>query len=227
MATITRPDNRPVVVITGCSSGIGRALAIQFAKYQDCTHYHVFATARDVETLRELPPQIERVQLDVTDDVSTNECINSILAQVGRIDILVNNAGTNTAVGPTAEVELDRYRSTMEVNYFGLIRITSVVSRHMISRRSGRIINIGSTVGLVPLPYAAAYCSSKAAVHSYSEALRMELEGFGVQVSIVSPGAIKSSIGERGAQGIVLAKDSNYASVQDMVKCESWSDCMG
>lgn len=85
--------------------------------------------------------------MDVTNEESTQAAVKSIIDQVGRIDVLVNNAGVNTAVGPSVEVDLDRFRSTFEANYFGLIRVTQAVTPHMIHRRKGTIINIGSTVG--------------------------------------------------------------------------------
>lgn len=213
-------EPRRVVLITGCSSGIGRALAEEFAAYNKEQDFRVFATARNLESLRTLPCTIDRVQLDVTNEESTTKAIESIVAQVGRIDILVNNAGLNTGVGPAIEVDLDRFKSTFEANYFGLIRVVQKVTPHMIARRTGTIINIGSTVGLVPLPYGAAYASSKAAVHSFSEALGMELKGFGIKVSIVAPGAIKSSIGDTGAKAIVLPATSFYKNVEDMIRCE-------
>lgn len=216
LATIT--DRRKVVLVSGCSSGIGQALAIEFASRNK--EYHVFASARNLESLRSLPSSIERIQLDVTDEESTRRCVESIIAQVGRIDVLVNNAGVNTATGPSVEVELDRYKSTFEANFFGLIRLTQHVAPHMMDRRRGQIIQIGSTVGLVPLPYAAAYAASKAAVHSFSETLGMELKGFNVDVTVVAPGAITSSIGEKNVKHIKLPNDSRYKNVEDMVQCE-------
>lgn len=140
-------EPRRVVVITGCSSGIGRALAIEFAKHNNEQDFRVFATARNPDSLRTLPATIDRVPLDVTNEESTSAAIKSIIDQVGRIDVLVNNAGVNTGVGPAVEVDLDRYRSTFEANYFGLIRVTQKVVPYMIQRRQGRVINIGSTVG--------------------------------------------------------------------------------
>lgn len=140
-------DPRRVVLVTGCSSGIGRALATEFASYNSQQDFRVFATARNTESLRDLPNSIDRVQLDVTSEESTQAAVKSIIDQVGRIDVLVNNAGVNTAVGPAVEVDLDRYRSTFEANYFGLIRVTQAVTPHMIQRKTGAIINIGSTVG--------------------------------------------------------------------------------
>lgn len=219
LATIN--DDRRVVLISGCSSGIGRSLAIAFASSNKSRDFHVFATARNPDSLRSLPSSIERVQLDITDEQSTKACVEAVTKQTGgRIDVLVNNAGLNTAVGPTIEVELDRFRSTFEANFFGLIRLSQAVAPFMMERRSGNIINIGSTVGLLPLPYGAAYAASKAAVHSVSEALQMELKGFGIDVTVVAPGAIKSEIGTKGAALIKLDPQSRYKNVEDMVQRE-------
>lgn len=216
LATIS--DDRKVVLISGCSSGIGRALAIEFAQYNSGRDFHVFASARKLDAIRDLPSQIERVALDVTDDASTEACVHSVIAQVRRIDILVNNAGLNVAVGPSVEVDLDQYHRTFDANFFGLIRLTQAVAPYMMDRRTGSIINIGSTVGLVPLPYASAYAASKAAVHSFSETLQMELKGFGIFVTVVAPGAIKSSIGASSTKHIKVADDSRYKNVEDMIR---------
>ncbi|KAN0060084.1 NADPH-dependent 1-acyl dihydroxyacetone phosphate reductase [Thecaphora frezii] len=209
-------DPRQVVVITGCSSGLGRAMAIEFDLQP---HYRVFATARNLETLRDLPSGIERVRLDVTDADSVTAAIKSITHETGgRIDVLINNAGTNTAVGPLIEVELERIRKTLEPNLFGLIQVTQAVAPFMIQRRSGKIVNIGSTAGLTSLPFGAAYSASKAAVHALSDALRLELSGFGISVVVVAPGAIRSSIADTGSSHLALSPTSLYAHVQDLIE---------
>lgn len=111
---ITANDPRKVVVITGCSSGLGRSMAIEFAAQP---HYRVFATARNVEALRELPATIERVQLDVTDTQSIKAAFEDIRhCTKDRIDILINNAGVNLAVGPLIETPIDNIRKTFDAN---------------------------------------------------------------------------------------------------------------
>ncbi|PWN41206.1 NAD(P)-binding protein [Ceraceosorus guamensis] len=208
-------DERPVIVITGCSSGIGAALVKEFSSAE--TH-RVVATARNLESLRFLPSNVWRVQLDVTSQSSVDRAIHDIIKELGRIDMLVNNAGTNTAVGASVEVSLERYRQTFDANYFGLIRVTQAVTPHMIKARSGTVVNVGSVAGLSPLPFAAAYASSKAAVHAFSDCLRSELAGFGIKVIVVAPGAIQSSIGDAGAKGISVADSSPYKNVEDMIQ---------
>lgn len=111
---ITANDPRKVVVITGCSSGLGRSMALEFDAQPQ---YRVFATARNLESLRELPAGIERVQLDVTDNDSIQKAFQSILASTkDRIDVLINNAGVNLAVGPIIETPLENIRKTFDAN---------------------------------------------------------------------------------------------------------------
>jgi NAD(P)-dependent dehydrogenase (short-subunit alcohol dehydrogenase family) len=109
----TPDDTRPVVFITGCSSGIGRALAVEFA---GAGKHRVVATARKMSALETLPPNVWRFALDVTDAESVREAVDEAVRQLGRIDLLINNAGTNAAVGPVVEVDIERQRQTFEAN---------------------------------------------------------------------------------------------------------------
>lgn len=227
---ITANDPRKVVVITGCSSGLGRSMAIEFDAQKS---YRVFATARNLESLRELPAGIERVQLDVTDPESIKTAFKEITDCTGdRIDILVNNAGVNLAVGPVVETPLDNIRKTFEANFFGLIAVTQAAVPSMIRRRSGVVVNIGSVAAIACMPFGAPYSASKSAVHALSDTLRLELAGFGIKVVVVAPGAIKSSIadntlknqskspasGEDGEDLGYLPATSMYKHVEDLVK---------
>lgn len=227
----TTNDPRKVVVITGCSSGLGRSLAIEFDAQKD---YHVFATARNLESLRTLPAGIERVQLDVTDPASIKKAFQDITHQTkDRIDILVNNAGVNLAVGPLVETPIDNIRKTFEANFFGLIAVTQAAAPFMIKRRSGVVVNIGSVAAIACMPFGGPYSASKSAVHAISDTLRLELAPFGVHVVVVAPGAIKSSIAENTAKNLnkptvdgkehegdlgYLPSDSMYKHVEDLVK---------
>ena len=174
-------DDRKVVLITGCSSGIGRSLALSFAARPEC---RVFATARSLEALSTLPASITPLALDVTSSESIASCIALLTIQTrGRIDILVNNAGRG-CVGPVIEVDMEQVRGTFEANVFGLIAMCQAVTPFMIDKRSGNILNIGSVVAYVPTPWASVYCASKAAVHSFSDCLRMELAGESLNASV-------------------------------------------
>ncbi|KAJ1020147.1 hypothetical protein NDA16_004427 [Ustilago loliicola] len=207
---VTANDPRQVVVITGCSSGLGRSMAIEFDAQES---YRVFATARNVESLRELPAGIERVQLDVTDPESIKAAFKEITASTNdRIDLLVNNAGVNLAVGPLIETPIDNIRKTFDANFFGLIAVTQAAVPYMIRRRSGVVVNIGSVAAIACMPFGAPYSASKSAVHALSDTLRLELAGFGIKVVVVAPGAIKSSIADNTLKNRANHSDSNSSS---------------
>jgi NAD(P)-dependent dehydrogenase (short-subunit alcohol dehydrogenase family) len=187
-----------VVLITGCSTGIGRALALELAQRRQ----RVFATARRVESLRDLEhPAIEKLALDVTDGESIATAVAALLQRAGRVDMLINNAGVNV-VGPLAEVPLEVMRRLLETNVTGLLALSQAVFPYMADRRSGRIVNIGSVVAQLPTPFAGPYCASKAAVHMLSDVLRMEVAPFGIDVIEVQPGAVRSSIADTASQGM-------------------------
>ncbi|HEX6243317.1 MAG TPA: SDR family oxidoreductase [Polyangiales bacterium] len=187
-----------VILITGCSSGIGQALAKELAS----RGHTVFASARKLDTLAELRgPKLQGLALDVTDDASIADAVSQVVAGAGRVDMVINNAGFNP-FGPLAEVPLADVRRLFETNVVGPLALIQAVFPHMAQRRSGRIVNVGSVVGLLPTPFAGPYCASKASVHMLSEVLRMEVEPFGVQVIEVQPGAVRSSIADKGSVGI-------------------------
>jgi len=186
-----------VVLITGCSSGIGRALAIELARRGQ----RVFATARRAETLASLRSEnLEPLALDVTDPDSIARAVGAVIERTGgRIDMLINNAGLN-ASGPLAEMPLQEIRALFETNVLGLLAVTQAVFPHMAKAKQGRIVNIGSVVGVLPTPFAGPYCASKSAVHMLSEVLRMEVAPFGVDVIVVQPGGVRSSISDNAQQ---------------------------
>jgi NAD(P)-dependent dehydrogenase (short-subunit alcohol dehydrogenase family) len=187
-----------VVLISGCSTGIGRALARAFA----AQGHQVFASARNPDSLRELvAPNLHALRLDVLDQGSIQAAVAEVVKRAGRIDMLVNNAGINR-VGPLLEQPLDDLRAVFETNVTGLVALTQAVFPHMASQQKGRIVNIGSVVGVVPLPFGATYCASKSAVHMLSEVMRMELKSFGIDVVVVQPGAVRSSIADGASRGI-------------------------
>ncbi|EFA76471.1 glucose/ribitol dehydrogenase family protein [Heterostelium album PN500] len=180
-----------IVLVTGTSSGIGEAIVKSFTKHPNIK---VYASARNLASIKKLESNnVSIVQLDVCDKSSIKNAVDFIIKKEGRIDILVNNAGMNI-YSPVIEMTEEEGRRLMDTNFFGAIEVTKEVGMHMIKRRSGLIANIGSIVALVSTPFAGMYCASKAALHAWSDSLRMEMAPFNVQVSIVMPGAIKSDL---------------------------------
>lgn len=185
--------NKPVVVITGCSSGgIGHAMAREFAA-NNCL---VVPTARSRSSMLDLEndERFYPLELDVLSDHSVTTLLADVLRRFGRIDVLVNNAGV-LSVGPLAEIPLSTIKHTYDTNVFGSMRLIQAVVPHMASRREGKIVNVGSCIALASGPWAGAYSSSKAALHSLTDTLRLELRPLGIKVINVVPGAVKSNIG--------------------------------
>jgi NAD(P)-dependent dehydrogenase (short-subunit alcohol dehydrogenase family) len=202
-----------VVLITGCSTGIGRALAAELAGRGQ----RVFATARRLEALEPLRhPAVDRLALDVLDAASIEAAVAEVVRRAGRIDILINNAGVNL-VGPLVEVPLESVGKIFDTNVTGLLALTQAVFPHMARQRSGRVVNVGSVVGLLPTPFAGPYCASKAAVHMLSEVLRMELAPFGIDVIVVQPGGVRSQISETASQDLAryAAPESHYRAAHE------------
>lgn len=205
--------NAPVVLISGCSTGIGRALAAEFAS----RNWHVFATARKSTDINDLKNQnIETAVLDVTDEQSVQTCVDSVFEQTGRIDMLVNNAGL-LLIGPLVELETSELRRQFETNVLGLAALTRAVAPYMIKKRAGKIVNISSISGILNTPFAGAYCSTKAAVTSFSDVLRMELAPFGIQVITVQPGGIKSKLADNADKGLERFQKTSYGPIQDFI----------
>ena len=181
----------PVVLITGCSSGIGQALADAFHA-AGCITY---ASARRLEALAALQAKgVQPLALDVTDAASVTAAVRAVEASHGAIDILVNNAGI-PVMGPTAEIPLALLRQQWETNLTGPMALVQAAVPAMIQRGSGLIVNIGSISGVLTTPFAGPYCASKAALASLNDALRMELKPFGIDVVLVQPGGVQSGLG--------------------------------
>ncbi len=172
----------PVVLITGTSSGIGRAIASAFA----AKGYEVFGTSRNPQR-NEPIAGVELLPLDVSDQASVASAVSTVIQRAGRIDVLVNNAGVGV-FGAAEESSIAQAQELFDTNFFGLIRVTNEVLPHLRAQRSGRIINISSVLGFLPAPYGALYAASKHAVEGYSESLDHETREFGVRVSVVEPG---------------------------------------
>jgi NAD(P)-dependent dehydrogenase (short-subunit alcohol dehydrogenase family) len=181
-----------IVLVTGCSTGIGRALVHELRQ----RGHRPFATARRLESIADLAGNgIDTLKLDVEDPESVRAAVAAVRQRAGRVDVLVNNAGQNV-FGPLLEVPLERIRKTFEVNVLGLLSVSQAVFPVMAEQKAGLIVNVGSVVGILPTPFAGGYCASKSAVHMMSDVIRMEAAPFGIDVVVVQPGGVKSSIAD-------------------------------
>jgi len=177
-----------VVLITGVSSGIGRATAIKFAT-QGC---RVFGTVRNTEKAQVIPG-VTLVEMDIRDEASVQRGINSIIGQAARIDVLVNSAGV-TLLGAMEETSIAEAQILFDTNLFGLLRTIQAVLPHMRAQRAGRIVNVSSVLGFLPAPYMALYSASKHAVEGLSETLDHEVRQFGIRVALVEPSFTKTNL---------------------------------
>ncbi len=200
----------PVVLITGCSSGIGKATALAAA----ARGHRVYATGRDPESLRELSGggRIRTLALDVTDTGSIGRAVASVLGESGRLDALVNNAGYGQ-YGAAEDVTAEEWRREFDVNLFGAVEVTRAVLPAMREARSGTIVNVSSVAGKIAIPFAAPYCASKHALEAVSDALRVEVAPFGIRVVVIEPGPIGTRFGERARAGVarMLASPGPYS----------------
>ncbi|MEW6592344.1 MAG: SDR family oxidoreductase [Candidatus Hadarchaeota archaeon] len=183
-----------VVLITGCSSGIGQSTSLFLAR----RGFRVYSTMRKIsdddpllEARRRENLSLEVLKLDVTDTKSVSDAVKKIMRETGRIDVLVNNAGFGME-GPVDKTSMDDIYSQFEVNFFGLVRVTKEVVPHMLRQRTGRIVNISSGAGRISIPFNASYCASKFAVEGFSETIDYELRPHGVKVIIIEPGVMKT-----------------------------------
>jgi len=189
-----RPSPQPVALITGASSGIGRASAVAFAK----AGYRVFGTSRKPMTA---PANgITMLVADVTDDASVQALIAEVMTASERIDLLVNNAGYALS-GAAEESSIGQVQALFETNFHGVVRVTNAVLPIMRARGAGRILNVGSVLGLIPGPFGAYYAASKHAIEGYSESLDHEVRPFGIRVAVIEPWATKTSIEANSPQG--------------------------
>lgn len=180
-----------VVLITGTSSGFGRATALLLQK----NGYKVFGTSRKPSHEKEF----ETLNLDVDSDVSVASCVSTLMKKANRIDVLVNNAGFVSS-GALEECSIQDAKAQFETNFFGAVRVANAVLPIMRNQKSGRIINIGSLAGIIPAPFQGFYAASKAALISYSEVLRQEVRPFNIKVSVVEPGFFSTKLFDKGRQ---------------------------
>jgi NAD(P)-dependent dehydrogenase (short-subunit alcohol dehydrogenase family) len=175
------PMQYKTALVTGASSGIGEATAERLAG----AGYKVYGTSR--RAAKASQRSFELLALDVTSDESVDAAVREVLRLEGRVDLLVNNAGFGIAPGAAEESSIEQARSIFETNFFGIVRMTRAVVPHMRRQGAGRIINIGSVLGFLPMPYAALYAATKHAVEGYSESLDHELRTRGIRVSVIEP----------------------------------------
>lgn len=199
-----------VVLVTGASSGIGRATAAHLA----AGGWTVYAAARRLDRLEELASAgIRPVELDLTRNRSIESCVESVIERTSRLDALVNNAGYGS-YGAVEDVPLDEARRQFEVNVFGLARLVQLVVPQMRRQGSGRIVNVTSVGGRVHEPLGGWYHATKFAVEGLSDCLRMELEPFGIKVSVVQPGAIRTEWGRTAIDTLVTCSGQTPYSAQ-------------
>src|SRR3954452_16898205 len=191
------PVSKPVLV-TGCSSGIGRATAERLV----ARGFTVYATARRVETIADLEARGCRVlALDVTDEASMQAAVGAVVDEQGAVGALVNNAGYSQS-GAVEEVPMAEVRRQFETNVFGLVRMFQLVLPGMRAQRQGRIVNVSSMGANFTFPGGGFYHATKYAVEAISDALRFEVKGFGIEVVIVQPGMIRTGFADTATQAI-------------------------
>ncbi len=230
--------NNKVALVTGASSGIGKETAIELNK----RGFKVYGAARRKENMQDLEAMgIRTVTLDVTNEESMVGCVNEILKKEGSIDVLVNNAGYGS-YGAIEDVPMEEARRQIEVNLFGLARMTQLVLPGMRKNKYGKIVNISSVGGRVWTPYGGWYHATKFAVEAFSNCLRMEVAPFGIDVIVIEPGGIKTDWGiiagenlkKASAKG-AYAKDAaqkaenmikNYSGTR-LTKPEAIAQCIG
>jgi NAD(P)-dependent dehydrogenase (short-subunit alcohol dehydrogenase family) len=193
------------VLVTGCSSGIGRATAERLAR----RGWTVYASARRPEALEGLQG-CRTLQLDVTDDASMRAAVERIEREEGAVGVLVNNAGYSQS-GAVESVSLADARRQLETNLFGLARLAQLVLPGMRRQGWGRVVNVSSMGGRLTFPGGGWYHASKHAVEALSDALRFEVQGFGVDVVVIQPGLIRTSFAEAAVGSIEQEEEGPYA----------------
>jgi len=213
--------HKDVCIVTGASSGIGRATALAF----HAEDWVVYATARDEDDLSELAEAgCRTAELDVTDGEQVDAVVSRVVDEQGRIDCVVNNAGF-AQFGPLEDVPTAAVERQFDVNAFGPHRLARAVLPHMREAGDGTIVNVSSVVGELSLPGSGAYAASKAAVESMSDALRAEVERYGLDVVVVAPGPVESSFYER-AEG-ELAGTTRSGAYEDIYELYEDASAMG
>ncbi|MEZ2874583.1 MULTISPECIES: SDR family oxidoreductase [Pseudomonas] len=208
----------PLALITGCSSGIGRALADAYKH----AGYEVWATARKTADVAQLKADgFVAVQLDVNDSLDVDRLSKRIKQHGQGLDVLINNAGYG-AMGPVLDGGVEALQLQFETNVFSIVGMTQSLLEPLRSNR-GLVVNIGSVSGVLVTPFAGAYCASKAAVHALSEAMRMELAPLGVRVMEVQPGAIDTHFAKNASAcaEVLIAEDSPWWPMREGIRARA------
>jgi len=193
-----------VAVISGCSSGIGRATAELLAK----NGFKVYATMRNTDEISFDDDNIQTALLDVNSQESIDSAIDIILENEGKIDVLINNAGYGL-IGSIEDCSIDEIKSQFETDFFGPARMIKKIVPRMRERKSGIIINISSIAGQIGFPFSSAYSSSKFALEGMTDSLRQELGEYEIKLSLIEPGVVKTKF-HQNLQVATNAKSSHY-----------------
>jgi NAD(P)-dependent dehydrogenase (short-subunit alcohol dehydrogenase family) len=185
---------RQVALVTGASSGIGKAAAIALA----AAGFQVIGTGRNTARVT-APTGVTYLDLDVTSDESVASAVKQVIDRFGHIDVLVNNAGVG-ATGAAEEFSVAQTQDVFDINVYGIMRMTKAVLPHMRAQRRGRIVNVSSLSGFVPSPFMAIYTSTKHAVEGYSQSLDHEVRDYGVRILLIEPGPINTPFGANSVQ---------------------------
>ncbi|MCC7596112.1 oxidoreductase [Janthinobacterium sp. FW305-129] len=190
-------NNKKIALVTGASSGIGAASAQGLAQ----AGYTVYGTSRRGDQAAASGHAM--LALDVTSDASVAAAVAEVIRREGRIDLLVNNAGFGVAPAGAEESSMAQAQAIFDTNFHGVVRMTLAVLPHMRAQGGGRILNIGSVVGFLPMPYGALYAATKHAIEGYTESLDHEIRGWGIRASVIEPAYTKTTF-----EANLLAPDS-------------------
>ncbi len=206
MSRNRRPEET-VVLITGASSGIGRACAEHLA----WRGYRVFGTSRraPLPPTPPLPGQPVMLPMDVTRDESVQQAVDFVVRETGRLDVVVNNAGFGIA-GAVEDTSVEEAKAQLETNFFGVLRVCRAALPVMRAQGEGLIVNIGSLGGVIALPFQALYSASKFAVEGLTEALRLEVRPFGIRVTLIEPGDMRTSFTDQRVRVAGWTRESAY-----------------
>ncbi|CAD0005489.1 SDR family oxidoreductase [Flavobacterium chungangense] len=191
------------ILVTGASSGFGLLIANELHK----NGYNVIGTSRNPEKyIGKIPFQM--IALDLDSEQSINSFSERIFKKIGQLDILINNAGFLVS-GIAEETPVELGRQQLETNFWGTIKVTNAILPHFRKQKFGKIITVGSIIGLVSFPNAAYYAASKHALEGYFKSLRYELNEFNISVAMIEPAAFKTSILDNSTTTLNKIEDYN------------------